>query len=990
MSFAPFDGVVLDDVRPPVPGAVAMLLHLRVARRLAAQRGLPAPALEPIEARAGACRELLAHGLDAQALRALEAQGLFLGERKDPRSLRHLVDHLEAYLGAVEEAGFLEPDLALWRAVDAHLAGKRSLWIERTSADGPLAAGLADLAPARLKALACLPELGGATFQLATRKGGGPSGLFGSSQPLVDWFLDGLEQHGQAFPAELSLEEPPGWGAAPWGPALEGLFEGPLDLGPAQDRLQQALTEGPVEMLVQAVEQIRRWVEAGIPAAEITVIHPEPARIAPLLKPVLAAEGMALQVRGSLLPLIESATWSPLWLLLQGLQRLDPCAVSAGLRASQRKDLLAWADLLSTADQTGLRAFRSSFAHLQARERASVEAFWEQLEAWRAVKEPAAAWAKRLEALAESIRLARDPDGFYAPLGLLKEAWGEEPWTFQDMLMALKAFLRAARVAGEPRPPEGLRLLAPSALFEGWPGSRATLILDLSEGAWPARPKANPDLDWDRMAALNQALAKATQGGEAFPPALQRFWLPRSEHGSQVPRAFQRDAYAFSLALALTREHVVVLSPAQDEEGRRKAQGPFWAALEGAGKGRPDPQHTASFLRWRWEDHEAGAAQVARAEAAQARAAGEGLHVHAPAFDHVPAAKADWMQGRPHTSPTQLEALARCPFRSLAERSWGLSVFDAESAFRMAVGSLAHRLLQAVLEPFVGEANWPEAFRDHHGLTDPEGPEALIPVLEALWQTHRPAWLSALQEVPEERWPQLDLEMEALRPNLAAALLEDVWTEGPTKAEVAFLYPDLLSLADAQRGIRSWPLQKGWRRRLLALEADLGPLTLELGGGRALTIKGTLDRLERWELPPEGRAFLRVLDYKTTQAHRLKDYARDGAPFGAYLQAPLYALMAEQVHGLPATAALVPLRDEAPKPFLKALEALAAEDRAQARAGAWKERLRGSLELLDRRLEAGDFPPTPGKHCQGCLLSALCARPVDIEVDADESEEGEA
>jgi hypothetical protein len=33
MSYNPFDGVLLDDARPPAPGAVSTLLHLTVARR---------------------------------------------------------------------------------------------------------------------------------------------------------------------------------------------------------------------------------------------------------------------------------------------------------------------------------------------------------------------------------------------------------------------------------------------------------------------------------------------------------------------------------------------------------------------------------------------------------------------------------------------------------------------------------------------------------------------------------------------------------------------------------------------------------------------------------------------------------------------------------------------------------------------------------------------------------------------------------------------
>jgi hypothetical protein len=35
MSYDPFDGVLLNDPRPTVPGAVSLMLHLRVASRLA-------------------------------------------------------------------------------------------------------------------------------------------------------------------------------------------------------------------------------------------------------------------------------------------------------------------------------------------------------------------------------------------------------------------------------------------------------------------------------------------------------------------------------------------------------------------------------------------------------------------------------------------------------------------------------------------------------------------------------------------------------------------------------------------------------------------------------------------------------------------------------------------------------------------------------------------------------------------------------------------
>jgi PD-(D/E)XK nuclease superfamily len=981
MSFDPFDGVLLNDARSPVSGALGMLLHLRVARRQAKSQGWSKPSLDGLQARAQACRELLAQGLFPSTLRGLRKDGLDLGNPKSPHSLASVLAHLEAYLQEVDRAGYLEPDEALWRAVDLELKGERGLWIERTEADGPIAAGLRDLVPARLRALACVPGLGGATFGLATRKGGACSGLFGSPQPLVEWFLDGLEQHGQGLPNDLNLVEPPGWGSVPWIDRLEDLFEGPLRLEPFLDSFQRGLVEGPVDLLRHATEQVCTWLDEGIPPKDITLIHPEPQKVAAFLAPILAAEGVALHVRGGLLPLITSEAWSPLWALLTGVLRLDPCAVSAGLRTSRRDDLRRWADLLAQADQDGPLAFDGRFMHLPDRAKAYVKGIWQELAALDGTVLAAHAWAERLESLATTLRLPMEPDDFYSPLGLLKEAWGNELWTFQDMLTALEAFLEAARSSEIPRSAEGLRLVTPDTLLDDWLGSRATLILDLSEGAWPGRPAENPDLDWNRKAAINRALLDQTLAGEVstFPPALQRFWLPRSEHSDQIPRTFQREAYAFNKVLAMTGERLLALSPAQDKEGRMKAQGPFWNALEGAGAWRPS-SGIHSRLRWLWEGHESDPVAQARATAAIARPEPETLTAASPESDRLAEVRSAWLKGRPCASPTALEGLASCPFRSLAERVWGLRSVDPAGRLSMAVGTLAHRVMEQALTPFIGLKDWPSAFLEALGVTSEVGAEAVLPHLLAQWGANRDTWLAELgDDIPREQWPQATLDLEALLPNLAGALLLDARAEGPTRHEVAFLYPDRMAEAEKAKGPKVVPLQDGWTRTLLALEGELGPVDLELGNGRTLAVAGKVDRIERWD-HLEGLSFLRVTDYKTSRKTTLDYYAEEGAPFGTHLQTPLYMLIAEAaMPGSVATAALVPLREEEPEPFTNHLKTLA----GAGEAGAWRTRLLQNLTRFDERLETGDFPPTPGAICHRCELSALCGRPVDVTVDGE-------
>ena len=799
---------------------------------------------------------------------------------------------------------------------------------------------------------------------------------------MVEWFLDGLEQHGQSLPNEMDLVEPAGWGSAPWIDCLEDLFEGPLDLEPHMDSFQRGLVEGPIDLLRHATEQICAWLDGGISPKDITLIHPEPQKVAAFLAPILATEGVTLNVRGGLLPLIASEAWSPLWTLLTGVLRLDPCAVSAGLRASRRDDLRRWADLLAQADQDGPLAFNGSFMHLNDHAKAYVNGIWQELGALRDTTLPAHEWAERLEFLASTLRLPLDPDDFYSPLGLIKEAWGRERWTFQEMLTALETFLESARSSEIPRSSEGLRLVTPDTLLDDWSGSRATLILDLSEGAWPGRPAENPDLDWNRKAAINRALLGKTLAEEKslFPPALQRFWLPRSEHGDQIPRTFQREAYAFNKVLAMTAERLVALSPAQDKEGRMKAQGPFWNALEGAGDWRPHPSKIHSRLRWLWEGHEGNSVAEARATAAMARPEEASSTSASPDYDRIAKVRLAWLKGRPCASPTALEGLASCPFRSLAERVWGLRSVDAASRLSMVVGTLAHRVMEEVLTSFIGLNDWPSAFLKAMGVRPEAGAEAVLPHLLALWEANREAWLTALgDDIPREQWPQATLDLEALLPNLAAALLIDARAEGPTRHEIAFLYPDRMAESEKGKGAKVVPLQDGWMRTLLALEGELGPVDLALGNGRTLAVAGKVDRMERWD-HVEGLSFLRVTDYKTSRKMTLDYYAEEGAPFGSHLQTPLYMLMAEAaLPGSVATAALVPLREEEPEPFTNHLKTLA----GVGEKGAWRAHLLQNLKRFDERLEAGDFPPTPGVICDRCALSALCGRPVDVTVEGE-------
>lgn len=962
-----------------------MLLHLQVERMQARRQERPPLGLEGVRDRASACRELLAQGLFPETLRSL---GLPMGSPRNLRSLANLAEHLEAYLVEVAATGHMEPDEALWSAVTAETNGCRGVWIERTQEDGLLSAGVQDLQPTRLRALACL-ELGPVVFRLATRKGDGSSGLFGGGLGLSEWFLEGLERFEPLFEAEFRLSHPEGWAEqAPWASALEGLFEGPLELNAeAQQSLRRALVESPLEALRHTVEQVAAWAASGIPAADITLVHPSPANVAAVLKPLLASEGIPLHLRGGVRPLLLSPSWAPFWALVDGLNQADPCRVAAGLRASKRPDLGAWSEELFLADQTGLQGFVDSLAPLQSAFRERAEATWEELKELLVLRMPASGWADRLGRLAYALRLPVENEAFFAPLNLLNEAWGKEIWAFSDMHEALRAFLETATDPEIPREVDGVRLISPETLLTEWSGCRAALVMDLSEGAWPSHPKTNPDLSWDRKVAINGALLRLTEEGgpSVFPAALQRFWLPRCEHAESLPRAFQRDAYAFNSLLALTREQLVVLSPAQDAEGNALGQGPFWNALEGAGDWFPPVGQAASQLRFHWEVPSADELRLGRADSTQARVLVEALRVAAPSEDRMPGFQSTWLKGRPTASATPLETLARCPFRSLAERIWGVSSLDAKGRFAMARGTLTHALLEMILRPLVGAVDWPADFRTLYALEPELEHRGILTHLQGLWATHHDAWLAELaKDVPNEQLTRLAQEVVDLFPNLANYLAQDLTAKGPTKFELCLHFPNEAPLEEWKPSKkRSLPLQDGWRRELLDLEIELGPLELDLGEGKVFPLAGQADRVERW-IHPEAGTFLRVIDYKTFTSGYLRAFAEDAAPFSTHLQLPLYALMAELRYGARATAVLVALKDESPKPWDKQLAVLAQSD---ADGSPWRTRLKGGLRGLSERLDRGDFPATPGEHCTYCQLAALCGRPVDIQAESEEGDQ---
>ena len=987
--------MLLDDLRPPIPGALSMSLHFRASEQLGGeQNGLNNKGHGSLESRAAACQELLAHGLSSETLRWLSKNyGLDLGPQNARHSLNAVIMHLERYLALVESSGYIEPNAALWDAVSAELKGERGLWTERTSLDGPIEATLKDLSPVRLRTLATLPRLGGAIFRLTTRKGGSASGLFGSGQPLIDWFLEGLETHGQTFAAEIRLAEPDGWGRAPWSEELDNLFDTHLSLDSYKDSFQRGLVDGPFDLLRHAAEQIMAWINSGINPDEIAVIHNAPENIRETLETLLLAEGAQLAQARQLRPLIQGVVWNPIWNTLEGLAHLDPLPLGIGLYTSKRPEMRAWADILSQLDQSGEKRIGASIENAPEAVRPKIRTAWNDLSALRTKSFTPQEWGEKVQGVAESLRFNLDSEDFYAPMGLLKECWhdrhglshsSKKRWGFDTMLRALKAFLESARSSAPMPAHPGVKLLSPSMVMEDWGGAAATLALDLSEGAWPALPTPNPDLDWECKAAINSALLKASKGHDGpFSPALQRFWLPRAEHSEQIPRSFQRDAYAFNKALAMTERCFIALSPAQDADGRKLAQGPFWAALEGAPPWAIDSNYCSSNLRFCWESGRRLEQCDERSKTVQARGADAIFESTAPATDRIKGLRQSLQNKDGHHSPTALESLARCPFRTIAERVWRLGdvAEDDMGAAQQFLGRLTHLLLNKAYLPVVGAPDWPKSFMANHKLEDSR-PNALERLVNSIWLENCDDWIKNEIGDSAEQARQSRRLMEPLLPKLASYISQDLAECYPTMAELTFLYSSETDTTTKSPSKHRYA--EGWSRTILGLEQRLGPIDIPLGDGREMAVSGIVDRIEAWDNRKHEVSFLRVIDYKTSAKSRLREYADDGAPFGAYLQVPLYMWMAIEAHKVPVASVIVPLREAEPEPWANHLTRLIECDISGT---GWQPMLARTLARLDERIEAGDYAPTPGGHCRYCHLGPLCMRPVDVNDSSGEADD---
>lgn len=970
MAFAPFDGILLDDPRDPIPGVVAIQLHHRVERRLALAHGRAPLGSRAIQDRASACQLLLSQGLLPEQLRALQGFGLALGDASDRKSLASLVCHLEGYLEAVSKSAYLEPMAALWEACDALEDGQASFWVERHPEDGPLRADIRDLAPARLRALCALKPLP-IVFELSTARGQDERGLFeGGETHLVRTLLPALEEAAGLLELDhLHLASPDLWAQNPWGESLDGLFDGPLHLPEhALPFLQRAETPTPFGTLRCAVEQCAAWVRAGVPPCEITLIHPEVAQVGPMLQAFLAAEGIPMRPFAG--PSLKSlAPWGNLSLLLLALRNQDPACYAAAFNTQMEsplgESLRQFASILENWDESGPKAIQQAFHRLSPKSQSWLSERFTFMQSLPEKVQEGGAWAKDLESLAQRLDMAKFDD-FYPVYSLLQEGLSEfnemDFDTFLSCLDSALDLLQSPQSGGEQM---GVRLTTPEALESSWQGSQAMLLLDLGEGIWPKSPRRHTDLDIERQLQINGALraadreflrtGKAMGTRSLFPASLQCFLLPRCEGTERVPKAFHRAAYGFNRCLALTSKHLVALSAKSDDDGRPRPQGPFWNALEGASTWQVQSDNASSHLRYLWEATKAAPLSLERQEFMNE------CSLEVPALDLTPGLLTKGQSPENPMAPTFLESLARCPFKTRAEKIWNCSVSKEDDQTQRHLGALCHALLECLLKPFVGEPHWPDAFNQCHGQLDFS---AMKDLLNREWNAHQNEWMNTLKtpnqtDLETTTKQRLALFMEQLAPNLAELMLDDLNQNGPKKSESEALQ------------IRS----KGpWNRRLMGLEFSIPPLALQLNANSPIWVHGKLDRLERLEPQNDSdSSFLRIIDYKLSSQLRLKEYTQDRSPYGVHLQLPLYQEMVQIYFNQPCSALLLSVK-EGWKPV------------SMTQNASGREELLSSIQALLELTQAGYFPPRPDQHCAHCTLSALCGRAVDLPEGEDGDE----
>jgi ATP-dependent helicase/nuclease subunit B len=468
---------------------------------------------------------------------------------------------------------------------------------------------------------------------------------------------------------------------------------------------------------------------------------------------------------------------------------------------------------------------------------------------------------------------------------------------------------------------------------------------------------------------LNEKVFPRSIREDAFLRDADREVLAR-DLGFKIARkldGFDEERLLCALLLRSARERLYLSYQRADRNGRAMVPSGYLAELAESGassrerriKRRPTERWAEWPYDWRLlTPREAGLRLIldeARAEGARLHAASELLEEGLKALARIDATTptltphdglagpglAHWCRlERDGASPTALERYARCPFQYFAAHVLRLQPLEAPESVVEIDARSRGELCHEILRTFFARLQ-----RAGCSLAEVDSSEA------RQWLAEEAAGAFARHEQEQSVGYPL---VWALAKEEIARLVE------------RFVQADLADLRET-----------GYVPTLFEVPAT-GRFGHELPEDlRHVPIRGRLDRVDVKRA--DGKAHVRVVDYKYTQARALKPADRDlatAAARGFRLQPPLYLLAArnvlDQEPAIPETVAFYFLAPNLPDGPLtrSALGASCWEGETGARIGDTVRR------MLDG-IRAGRFFIFPGDYCDHCDFSSVCRRTHD-------------